>query len=358
MDQAILQALYSLLPQQNAEIPQELVGLANALLAQSRNQASTLKSDEEIARLYACAHLACSRLAFNLNSSRKLSLASRLRRPLGLPKMVVRPPCLPRTYQSLYRHFDGILQAGTKRRSKPSTLNNNPSARVTTISTSSHKPIALSTTDNDSCLDSDTLPLSVEEPNLNDNIPRLPLDTPDWAKGIIYRVSRATSATIAPPHVFAGLGIALRTFSQTPLMPIEHRFLAEQARLVPLILAIHLCVSLRLSGEHISGEAFDDEAKKVVQATGELQLNDEGWQDAQLKMIHAWIAYFREQHFLEKEWYHNIPKGDVSSNQLDQAIIENDLKLNIHSLRHTSNQQSGRYTLIPGLGTMVCLFHL
>lgn len=61
MSRPIEQALLSLLPTQNDNLPPPLVELAGSLLAQSRNKASTLKAEEEVARTYACAHLACDR---------------------------------------------------------------------------------------------------------------------------------------------------------------------------------------------------------------------------------------------------------------------------------------------------------
>lgn len=61
MSRPIEQALLSLLPTQNDILPPPLVELAGSLLAQSRNKASTLKAEEEVARTYACAHLACDR---------------------------------------------------------------------------------------------------------------------------------------------------------------------------------------------------------------------------------------------------------------------------------------------------------
>nr|CAD37038.1 putative protein [Neurospora crassa] len=67
MNRSIEQALLSLLPTHNTTLPQPLVDLASSLLAQSRHRASTLKAEEEIARTYACAHLACDRLKITLN---------------------------------------------------------------------------------------------------------------------------------------------------------------------------------------------------------------------------------------------------------------------------------------------------
>lgn len=65
MSRPIEQALLSLLPSQNSNLPPSLVELASSLLAQSRNKASTLKAEEEVARTYACANLACDRSGRN-----------------------------------------------------------------------------------------------------------------------------------------------------------------------------------------------------------------------------------------------------------------------------------------------------
>lgn len=62
MDRSISQALTGLIPAISGPLPKELVELAISLLAQSRNQASSLKAEEEIARSYVCANLACERL--------------------------------------------------------------------------------------------------------------------------------------------------------------------------------------------------------------------------------------------------------------------------------------------------------
>lgn len=61
MDRSMAQALTSLIPTLTGPLPPELLEIAVSLLAQSRSKASSLKADEEIARAYACANLACER---------------------------------------------------------------------------------------------------------------------------------------------------------------------------------------------------------------------------------------------------------------------------------------------------------
>ncbi|OAA55811.1 Origin recognition complex, subunit 6 [Niveomyces insectorum RCEF 264] len=99
------QALHSLLPTHNGAFPPQLADLASSLLAQSRHRASTLKADEEIARPYACAHIACDRLKTVLN----------------LPPFEPHPPIQPRLYKRLYTHLNTILQPAPGRAAATAT---------------------------------------------------------------------------------------------------------------------------------------------------------------------------------------------------------------------------------------------
>ncbi|KAG8160471.1 hypothetical protein KVR01_010007 [Diaporthe batatas] len=87
MSRQIEAALLSLLPTQNSNLPPSLVELASSLLAQSRLRASTLKAEEEVARL--------------------------LKISLNLPPIEPRPPVPPRIYKRLYTHLDKILPASS-----------------------------------------------------------------------------------------------------------------------------------------------------------------------------------------------------------------------------------------------------
>ncbi|KAM7219764.1 Origin recognition complex subunit 6 (ORC6) domain containing protein [Rhypophila decipiens] len=119
MNRSIEQALLSLLPTHNSTLPQPLTELASSLLAQSRHRASTLKAEEEIARPYACAHIACDRLKITLN----------------LPPIDPRPPIPPRIYKRLYNHLENILpsSSSTPGRATPGgRATQTPSSRLRT----------------------------------------------------------------------------------------------------------------------------------------------------------------------------------------------------------------------------------
>lgn len=57
----IEQALATLLPTHADDLPPQLLSLAVSLVAQSRSYSTSLKPEEEIARPYACAEIACKR---------------------------------------------------------------------------------------------------------------------------------------------------------------------------------------------------------------------------------------------------------------------------------------------------------
>jgi origin recognition complex subunit 6 len=76
-------------------LPPSLIDLATNLLAQSRAKVPSLKPDEEIARPFACCHIACERLKHRL--------------ALEIGK--VGPPCGPRIYKKLYAFLDSSLAA-------------------------------------------------------------------------------------------------------------------------------------------------------------------------------------------------------------------------------------------------------
>ncbi|KAI1281562.1 hypothetical protein F5Y07DRAFT_353090 [Xylaria sp. FL0933] len=104
MSRTLEPTLYSLLPSHSTALPQPLLDLSSSLLAQSRHTAGALKADEEVARSYACAHIACERLKISLN----------------LPPIQVRPPIPPRLYKRLYAHLDNVLPSTSL--SKPSRI--------------------------------------------------------------------------------------------------------------------------------------------------------------------------------------------------------------------------------------------
>lgn len=92
---ASIQRTLNLIVPTATTLPPTLIDLATNLLAQSRAKAPSLKPDEEIARPFACCHIACERLKHRL--------------ALEIGK--VGPPCGPRIYKKLYAFLDSSLAA-------------------------------------------------------------------------------------------------------------------------------------------------------------------------------------------------------------------------------------------------------
>ena len=93
----IHQNLHLLLPTLST-LPPDVIALASSLLSQSKNRAANLKSDEEVARIYACCDIA----------------VGRLQGKLGLERGKARPPVPPRIYNKLRGYLDGVLAAAPR----------------------------------------------------------------------------------------------------------------------------------------------------------------------------------------------------------------------------------------------------
>jgi len=61
MNKAAERDIISLIPSITLPLPRELLALTNSLFSQSKSKASRLKQDEEVARGYVCANIACER---------------------------------------------------------------------------------------------------------------------------------------------------------------------------------------------------------------------------------------------------------------------------------------------------------
>ncbi|EMC97346.1 hypothetical protein BAUCODRAFT_448811 [Baudoinia panamericana UAMH 10762] len=90
--------LHTLLPTLSP-LPAPLLELATSLLAQSRTRASSLKAEEEIARAFACCHIACERLGKKLG--------------LELEQRNILPPCKPKVYTRLKTFLGTVLRTLT-----------------------------------------------------------------------------------------------------------------------------------------------------------------------------------------------------------------------------------------------------
>ncbi|KAI0095652.1 hypothetical protein F4814DRAFT_181853 [Daldinia grandis] len=311
MSRTLEPALLSLLPTYSKDLPQPLLELASSLLTQSRHSAGALKAEEEVARTYACAHIACERLKITLD----------------LPPIQPRPPVPPRIYKRLYAHLDNVLPANAVGKSgrvrapssklrEPGTLGSAqriPSRSTPTKEQSLAKfrsPAAAKVNSTPSNSASKPPPLPVKR-KAGGNMSALPA----WVRPTIQfmckeldeeRIGRAVLAgvqTIAAPH-------GKRT---------KDKWVNEH--LTPLLAAVYFLVSSQVfvldQGKDLDDAQYARMRKLILNVMGRAQekINvtgmdeDElwiGWTDIKSRDVDSAVAKVVEKSWQEEEWFAGI----------------------------------------------------
>ncbi|KAF2431060.1 hypothetical protein EJ08DRAFT_611272 [Tothia fuscella] len=199
MSKAVEFDLLSLLPGVTLPVPPKLVNLGVSLLAQSRSKAANLKGEEEIARGYVCAHIACERL----------------KQSLDLPKIVPRPSIPPRAYKKLYEYLDSVLTVRPARQveSAPTTPSKPRPATGRNPTTPSNKAAPNKATPGKATPNRAT-PSKNRTPQAP-SVKKRKLDTggkddlPGWITPAIRAVCKALKKPMMTPHVFVGVSSLL-----------------------------------------------------------------------------------------------------------------------------------------------------
>ncbi|KAI9836446.1 MAG: hypothetical protein M1819_001478 [Sarea resinae] len=340
MNRTLTQALVGLLPTLPDPLPTELIDLSNSLLAQSRTRASALKPDEEIARPYACAHLACERLKQKLN----------------LPKIEPRPPCAPRVYVKLYAHLDASIPAkrGRGRPPKPrlpEESNTTQNGAAGTQHASSTLAAAKSTPRPRG------RPKKIQTPSTpNINLKATDKDgLPAYIMPLIRHLSTTLAQPAASPHVFAGVASVLTiedpwqgTRRAGPLAEGD-----ERDKVGAIILAVYYLVVPRLLDAEVGSEAWRQELPSAMEAV-------EGWEGwarmgvgeganrVERQDVEYWMARLVGEGWLSLDWYRNIEAGSGLGPE-----EEGDADETMHDIAVLPNQQGERGGLKAGLGTMM-----
>ncbi|KAJ5993552.1 Origin recognition complex subunit 6 [Penicillium sp. IBT 35674x] len=394
------QALGNLVPTHASDLPQDLVSLATSLVAQSRSFSSSLKPEEEIARPYACAEIACRRLT----------------RALKLPPLLGHPPCPPRVYKKLYSFLDRSLSSSTvgiKRSASgslvggplqrllppPRGLQNTPSkstplkrsvsvAKLGTPSKSARKPIA--------------------RPNGLSASTVIP-DAPAWVMTAIRTVcktlstpaprtttwSRPPISRTLPPHIFAGVSSILYLTSSMssneegideetlnflePIVSITNANNDDDFKelVYAMVVAVYFLVLARrrnpaasADGEIASeGQKMDKKTFTEMRQTALTSLglpNDRRHRDD----VDHWIGLIMEQGWAnDQEWFENIPlagelDGEDEEGNSFRNLDEEDAAFRGVKLPKRNDETGGSKKgsrsnnathsgLLPGLGTMM-----
>ncbi|KAL2870670.1 uncharacterized protein BJX67DRAFT_245034 [Aspergillus lucknowensis] len=402
------QALATLLPTHAQDIPQELRKLALSLVAQSRSFSSSLKPDEEIARPFACAELACKRLA----------------RSLKLPPLLGQPPCPPRTYKKLYTFLERSITPSisspkrTDSNSGPATPSRSGSAPSTPTKGSrpGGSPLKVSATPRGlENTPSKSTPLKRNLTDINGPHPPQKLnkahsgshltsskipDAPAWVMASIRMVcktlstpaprmstwSRPPISRTLPPHIFAGVSSILDFIDSgddfdegameflEPVTSTQDREKDEDFKEVvnALVVAVYfLVLARRRTASESSTDGPQGETRKMDKKTfsemRQTALGSLGFSSGVRRHredVDQWIALIMEQNWAHgKEWFENVPQGGELNG--DDDYLSDEGGHYGEDLRNTKRQKSfpgdggtflssdSRRGLLPGLGTMM-----
>ncbi|KAI3552377.1 origin recognition complex subunit 6 [Colletotrichum filicis] len=310
MNRSIEQTLLSLMPTHGSALPPSLVELAGSLLAQSRHRASTLKADEEIGRLYACAHIACDRLKISLD----------------LPPIEPRPPIPPRIYKRLYSHLDNILPNTALNRTpgKNGTPRNRQRHGVDSPVRTPHRPTP---TKDRSLAQFRTGGNSVA----NGSVPNTPTKSTGkvaypsdksglhfWIQPTIRLMCRETNQKHLAPTMLAGM--------EYVVVPggLRTRDAWVRENLVALCGAVYFFVAQQVrklaTGEDVDRENYVPARKQVLELLAKAReevdargLDEdeawEGWAPVKSKDFDAAVKEVSERGWLDADWYRSL--GDV-----------------------------------------------
>ncbi|ATY58437.1 Origin recognition subunit 6 [Cordyceps militaris] len=328
MSRQIELALISLMPSYVKDIPPLLVELASSLLAQSRNQASTLKAEEEIARLYACANIACERLKIQLD----------------LPPIEPRPPVPPRIYKRLYSHLDNILPSTTSgaRRSsgRVRTKVSKFGAEESTANSSSQPLLSSATSSKDQSLNQfrkNPTPVGKKAAGVtNDESERTGL--PPWVAPVIRFFSVETGSKKLAPTMLAGTESILFPGGQK----MEDEWANGQTTEVLAAVLYHVTIRFQAvtSGVLVDSDGCAPIRKEILGILGKARKEVvfvgaedagawDGWATVKVKDFDAVVETAREKGWLDSDWYRgiddvvrNIGDGDVNMDDGDEGALE------------------------------------
>ncbi|KAK7513558.1 origin recognition complex subunit 6-domain-containing protein [Phyllosticta citriasiana] len=323
MSRPLEQALAGLIPSHNGPLPPELTTMASSLLAQSRSKASSLKPEEEIARTYACAHLACERLKQRLN----------------LPAIQPRPPVAPRTYRKVYDYFENALSGtGTPRKQQQQQQQQQQQgysragggSAANTPASAGRRRRAVVEADEDAAGRGRATPRSraaATGATGATGAKDFGGEPPEWIMPLIRTLCKTLDAPAAVPHVYAGLRSVLRLTSSSSSLPssgTRGRPTREAARaksgggggvaegdIAALVVALVFFVSVRMAGR-ATGKAEHDARRNKAAAV----LMDCGYANgvddkALAKQIDDMVARAGEQKWVDEtqEWWRNVGEG-------------------------------------------------
>ncbi|OWP02036.1 hypothetical protein B2J93_1508 [Marssonina coronariae] len=292
MSRPVEQALANLIPRHSGSLPAELIDLANSLLAQSRNKCSNLKPEEEVARVYASANLACERLKTSLD----------------LPPIEPRPPIPPRVYKQLYAYLDRALVSSAARQRARATAGKG--AR-----TPSRALPQRVTPSKEKSLEGFQSQRSAKKGLLFSGEQARDAKVPRWVAPVVRLLCREMQTRRAVPHILAGVESIL-------CLPCPEGERGVEGKIPALVAMVWFFVVVRMRGPRgqalegvkrtervrdVLRGAKDDE--RVLERVGGDEAAWAGWEAVEPRDVNAWRKEIANKGWKDLDWYRNIGEG-------------------------------------------------
>ena len=322
------QPLHNLLPTTNP-LPPSLVNLSAALLARSRDRASILKPEEEIARSYACAEIACNRL----------------RAQLRLPPTTGRPPCRPNVYKKLFGFLDGILGQA------PCGSNTSAVELKKRTANGQPKPVTPSTRTPASAKKqafAGTIDENVSDPNVS--------EAPDFVMPLIRKLCKTFSTRLLPPHVYTGTCVVLKLSELWPPKRGSKGKAKDEVTyrgpIMMVTIGVYFMVLSRMQKGRVTPETFLRRLGKALEVA-ELDTSPEE--------VEEWIKKMNAEGWCRGQgWWDSVPEDIMESDEAEAEQFIDDAEEDQTMARvrrrkalEEDAEEDADDVLLPGLGTMM-----
>lgn len=325
---AIHQSLSILLPAHAQKLPAALVQLAESLLARSRQRATRLKPEEEIARAFACSEIACTRL--------------RVKCRLPAPKAGV-APCKPAVYKRLVGFLEQALKdeevsaapetpgsaAGKKRRADGSikkSRDSNLAARTgeeheenedlqntPSKPTRGHRHVFTGKVKATSRRRS----TDKEQDNRGDG------SAPGFTMPSIRRLCKTFSTPLLAPHVYTGVCVVLKLDELWPPPTDDDVATADEEsatkeKTTGLIIALYLMTLTRMQrASKMTTAVYKSTCARAVDVLG---YNTKG-----VRGVEEWIRRINRQGYaVGQDWWASVPEKVFDFDPNASDAVEDD----------------------------------
>ncbi|RVX67641.1 hypothetical protein B0A52_08170 [Exophiala mesophila] len=357
----VRQSLQLLLPSHASKLPPSLVHLSESLLAQSRQRASNLKPEEEIARTHACCEIACRRL----------------RAQCRLPAVKSGgAPCKPVVYKKLVAFLDGLLDEKGGASASASMARSKAAGPATPTSKkrAADGSVKSSRGDRDiaSPIDAGTPSRTkkshaflgkIKTINPASALAEGELEAPKFTMPSIRRLGRLFDTPLLAPHVYTGTCIVLKLAGVWP--PSAETDDGDQGTRIPsgasldetvtgLLIALYLMTLTKMQTSKMTVPVYKAISQQAVQ---ELQY------PYRSAGVEEWIRCVnRDGYIRDQDWWENVPEAEFefeyredfaeSEDDDDDMLSGKKTRLRVADVRG-EEQDDPEGVLLPGLGTMM-----